>query len=110
MATKLWVDERDNPGYNYDTDPNAQPGTFHYTQVVWADSNKLGCASQLCGNDMGTLIVCVYAPGGNFNFQTSSDMYKVISLTTSKPALGSVQLCHIICICRCVDIRKPLSS
>ncbi|KAM5287888.1 glioma pathogenesis-related protein 1 [Ctenodactylus gundi] len=45
----------------------------HYTQVVWANSYKVGCAVQLCprvagfeGLSNGALFVCDYGPPGNF--------------------------------------------
>jgi hypothetical protein len=37
--------------------------TGHFTQLVWAASQKLGCASATC--DGGTLWVCRYDPPGN---------------------------------------------
>ncbi|CAJ1055613.1 glioma pathogenesis-related protein 1 [Xyrichtys novacula] len=48
----------------------------HYTQVVWASSNKVGCAAHLCPNGVqesgfgakaGVIFVCNYAPSGNVN-------------------------------------------
>ncbi len=36
----------------------------HYTQVVWADSRKLGCAMASCGS--AQVWVCNYDPPGNF--------------------------------------------
>ncbi|KAL0611454.1 Glioma pathogenesis-related protein 1 [Plecturocebus cupreus] len=45
----------------------------HYTQVVWADSYKVGCAVQFCprvsGFDTlsnGAHFICNYGPGGNY--------------------------------------------
>ncbi|XP_056135328.1 C-type lectin domain family 18 member A-like [Lampris incognitus] len=40
----------------------------HYTQLVWATSSQVGCASQVCLNeqDPWELFVCAYAPGGNW--------------------------------------------
>ncbi|XP_044060150.1 C-type lectin domain family 18 member A-like isoform X2 [Siniperca chuatsi] len=40
----------------------------HYTQLVWATSSNVGCASQLClrGGDLWELFVCAYYPGGNW--------------------------------------------
>ncbi|XP_066276570.1 GLIPR1-like protein 1 isoform X2 [Branchiostoma lanceolatum] len=44
----------------------------HYTQVVWATSNKLGCGWKLCGTlatvnwNNANLVVCNYAAAGNF--------------------------------------------
>ncbi|XP_019631967.1 PREDICTED: peptidase inhibitor 16-like [Branchiostoma belcheri] len=47
----------------------------HYTQVVWASSNKLGCGMKLCSTlatvnwNNANLVVCNYAPAGNFRGQ-----------------------------------------
>uniref|UniRef100_A0A3Q3LLJ1 EGF-like domain-containing protein n=1 Tax=Labrus bergylta TaxID=56723 RepID=A0A3Q3LLJ1_9LABR len=42
----------------------------HYTQVlmVWATSNQVGCATQLClrEGDLREMFVCAYFPGGNW--------------------------------------------
>ncbi|XP_049638837.1 GLIPR1-like protein 1 [Suncus etruscus] len=41
----------------------------HYTQVVWAASNRVGCAVSTCSstNSLNNLIfVCNYGPAGNF--------------------------------------------
>ena len=53
----------------------SNPGTGHYTQVVWADTEELGCGMVYYQGDSyyETLIVCNYAKGGNF---LGSEMYK----------------------------------
>ena len=42
----------------------------HYTQIVWADTNLVGCAKFVatdnCNGDSGTYFICNYAPGGNY--------------------------------------------
>lgn len=39
----------------------------HFTQIVWRDSTRVGCALQHCHkHQMGMLIVCEYDPPGNF--------------------------------------------
>ncbi|GAY31911.1 hypothetical protein CUMW_280820, partial [Citrus unshiu] len=48
-AVKLWV-ERDQR---------------HYTQVVWHNSVRLGCARVKCNNNRGTFVICSYDPPGN---------------------------------------------
>ncbi len=56
--------------YDYEAnrcDPGEQCG--HYTQVVWRDSTKIGCAVQACdiaGFGAGDLWVCEYDPPGNW--------------------------------------------
>jgi uncharacterized protein YkwD len=57
-----------NPGYS--------PSTGHATQVLWKDSQRLGCAVQAClnGLNMGwgpdsSIVVCRYYPPGNVLYQ-----------------------------------------
>ncbi|XP_069030225.1 C-type lectin domain family 18 member A-like [Embiotoca jacksoni] len=40
----------------------------HYTQLVWATSSQVGCASQRClrNGDLCETFVCAYYPGGNW--------------------------------------------
>jgi pathogenesis-related protein 1 len=70
-AVDSWASE----AADYDYEGNSCDGTCgHYTQVVWADSTKLGCAFDVCdsgspfGSDFPTwnFIVCDYDPPGNF--------------------------------------------
>ena len=63
-AVSMWVDEKAFYDYSSNT---CQPGKVcgHYTQVVWSDSLRLGCAKVRC-NTGGTLISCNYDPPGNF--------------------------------------------
>ncbi|PIA24817.1 hypothetical protein AQUCO_22900002v1 [Aquilegia coerulea] len=61
-AVNLWVNERQF--YNYNTN-SCNGGTCgHYTQVVWRNSVRLGCAKARCNNG-GTVISCNYDPAGN---------------------------------------------
>jgi len=40
----------------------------HYTQLVWANTTRLGCGRAKCENVKYTNnVVCNYAPGGNYN-------------------------------------------
>ncbi|XWS40348.1 hypothetical protein CRYUN_Cryun18bG0133300 [Craigia yunnanensis] len=63
-AVTMWVNEKAD--YNYDSN-SCGPGKVcgHYTQVVWRDSVRLGCAKVRCSNG-GTFIGCNYDPPGNF--------------------------------------------
>lgn len=64
-AVKLWVDEKVN--YNYDTNTCAAGKVCgHYTQVVWRNSVRLGCARVLCNNGNWWFITCSYDPPGNY--------------------------------------------
>ena len=62
-AVKLWVDEK--PKYNYNSNSCVGGECRHYTQVVWRNSVRLGCAKAKCNNG-GTIISCNYDPRGNY--------------------------------------------
>lgn len=65
-AVKLWNDEK----ADYDYESNTCSAVCgHYTQVVWADSKKVGCATVTYRhNGMRHQVwVCQYDPAGNFN-------------------------------------------
>ncbi|KAK7132757.1 hypothetical protein R3I93_019102 [Phoxinus phoxinus] len=75
-ATKAMVDWF-GENVDYDYEKNVCPVDKmcgHYTQMVWADSNKIGCATHLCDTLEGldfkaTILVCDYYPRGNFDGQ-----------------------------------------
>ena len=75
-ATGLWAAEVSD--YTYASNSCA-PGKVcgHYTQLVWANTRRVGCAVQLCPTVTGLpsftnaqLVVCDYNPAGNFIGQT----------------------------------------
>ncbi|KAJ3695378.1 hypothetical protein LUZ60_000755 [Juncus effusus] len=60
-----WVVEKKN--YDYETnkcDEGCMCG--HYTQVVWRNTTRLGCAMVPCYGNKGTFVVCSYDPPGNY--------------------------------------------
>ncbi|XP_022952868.1 pathogenesis-related protein 1-like [Cucurbita moschata] len=63
-AVRMWVDEKQfyNPSAN-----TCAAGRVcgHYTQVVWRNSVRIGCAKVRCTNNRGTFIICNYDPRGN---------------------------------------------
>lgn len=72
IAVKSWGDEGEY--YNYNNN-SCQKGKQcgHYTQVVWANSDKVGCAINTCDKldgsgfpSGGTFVVCQYSPPGNY--------------------------------------------
>ncbi len=67
QAVELWVSEQSN--YNYANNTcNGVCG--HYTQVVWRDTQEIGCAVGNCPNlQFPNAIVCDYGPGGNVGGQ-----------------------------------------
>ncbi|KAJ4823029.1 hypothetical protein Tsubulata_009239 [Turnera subulata] len=63
-AVQMWVGEK--AFYDYGSNSCAageQCG--HYTQVVWRNSERVGCAKVRC-NSGGTFIICSYDPRGNY--------------------------------------------
>ncbi|XP_055047255.2 GLIPR1-like protein 1 [Misgurnus anguillicaudatus] len=69
-AIQSWVNE--DQYYNYKSN-GCSKVCGHYTQVVWADSYKVGCAAQACQNGVaefssapGIIFVCNYATAGNY--------------------------------------------
>jgi hypothetical protein len=65
---------------------NPKRVTGHFTQVVWRESTKLGCARNTCslGGNTGTLWACEYDPPGNFNV----DQPGVLDRNVPKPLQG----------------------
>ena len=59
-----WYDEIDF--YNYEKN-SCKKGEMcgHYTQVVWKNTKKVGCAAFVCG-DKSQVWVCQYSPAGNY--------------------------------------------
>ena len=61
LATDLWYAEVNDPGYDFEMPGFHQnPGTGHFTQIVWKDTKKVGCGVA------GSFAVCRYQPAGNF--------------------------------------------
>ncbi|KAI3715920.1 hypothetical protein L6452_22913 [Arctium lappa] len=63
-AVDLWVGEKADYDYNSNT---CAPGKVcgHYTQVVWRNSVRLGCARVQCNNG-AWFVTCNYDPPGNY--------------------------------------------
>lgn len=58
------------PYYNNPSPPSGGPEYLHFTQVVWKESQSVGCASVYCqpntilGSSYGWYTVCNYFPAG----------------------------------------------
>jgi len=61
-AVNMWAAEAAR--YTYSPSYVFESVTGHYTQIVWRDSTRIGCASADCGRS--SVIVCRYSPPGNF--------------------------------------------
>lgn len=79
-ATDAWYDEIQY--YNY-SDPQYSEKTGHFTQVVWKDSQKLGCAIRNCNNEWTFYFVCEYDPPGNYLGEFSFEVMPLISSLSS---------------------------
>ena len=65
-AVDSWMSE----AKDYDYASNNISAAGHYTQVVWRDSVRIGCAIVNCpGVKFSNTILCDYAPGGNITNQ-----------------------------------------
>jgi len=65
-AVNSWMSEQKD----YDYASNNISAAGHYTQVVWRNSVRIGCAIVNCpGVKFGNTILCDYAPGGNITNQ-----------------------------------------
>ncbi|XP_011658861.1 basic form of pathogenesis-related protein 1 [Cucumis sativus] len=64
-AVEMWVNEKEFYDYGSNTCA-ASRVCGHYTQVVWRNSVRIGCAKVICTNNGGTFITCNYDPPGNF--------------------------------------------
>jgi len=86
-ATQNWFDEVSDPGFHSSGIERYRfdHGTGHYTQVVWADSEELGCGMVYYkdGSWFTSLVVCNYAPAGNFR---DSSIYQVGQACSKCPA------------------------
>lgn len=60
-AILAWIEE--SQYYDFST-RKCKKVCGHYTQIVWADSYKIGCAVQLCPR--GANFICNYGPAGNY--------------------------------------------
>jgi len=107
-SVQNWYNEVDGsnsdascPGVKFDSsniDPYQQSSAFchgHYTQVVWAESEEVGCGVvQFQEANEETVLVCNYAPGGNFNNFVNgvdiSSVYELGSAGSACEAMGYV--------------------
>jgi len=65
MVVDSWGSEK--AYYNY-ADNSCKEGEMcgHYTQVVWRDTQQVGCAVAVCENTRQQVWVCQYLPAGNW--------------------------------------------
>ncbi|TVU28883.1 hypothetical protein EJB05_20419, partial [Eragrostis curvula] len=64
QAVGAWLSER--PRYNYWSNSCNGGMCGHYTQIMWRNTRRVGCAMVTCYNGRGTFITCNYDPPGNY--------------------------------------------
>ena len=77
-VVKAWTDEE--KWYNYRSnscEPGKQCG--HYTQIVWQNTTKVGCAMKVCA-DKSQSWVCSYDPAGNYVGQRPYSAHTQVSM------------------------------
>jgi len=77
-----WYNEIDDYDYN---NPGYSDDTGHFTQVVWKNTERIGCAynTKPCsmnvnGHEFNRVYVCQYSPAGNFPGQFEANVKPLI--------------------------------
>lgn len=70
-AVNAWYDEIELYDYN---DPSFAYTTGHFTQLVWKNTTRVGCAYKDCGPYYGQYTVCQYYPPGNWAGQFADNV------------------------------------
>ena len=68
---KMWYDEVSMYSFKY---PESNSGAGHFTQMVWKNSNQLGCGIAI-DSDNQVIIVCNYYPQGNWGGENSRNVF-----------------------------------
>ncbi|XP_062079773.1 pathogenesis-related protein PR-1-like [Humulus lupulus] len=65
QAVSAWIDER--KWYKYGSNSCARGQICgHYTQIVWRQTKRIGCARVDCVGGKGVFMICNYDPPGNY--------------------------------------------
>ena len=71
--TDMWYNEIYDPGYNYGDDWT--PGAGHFTQLVWAGSEAIGCGIGVTSSGDTFYGVAQYSPAGNVIGQFADNVF-----------------------------------
>nr|QBH70087.1 CreCAP-ShK1 [Colubraria reticulata] len=98
-GTTMWFNEK----YRYIWEnQDCGPDNCHYTQMVWAKTAKIGCASTVCHplrntnwNEQAWFLVCRYYPGGNYIGQDPYTRGRTECSTCPTPSVCNNGLCKL---------------
>ena len=79
QATDAWYEEVSD--YDF-SNPGYKSGIGHFTQLVWKDSQQLGCGVG-CGSNNYCFVTCNYYPAGNYLNQFASNVFPIAGGSTS---------------------------
>ncbi|KAL9242257.1 hypothetical protein vseg_016276 [Gypsophila vaccaria] len=65
FAVQNWVIEKKWYDY-YSNSCRYEEDCGHYTQIVWRNTRRVGCAKAICFGGLGVFITCNYDPPGNY--------------------------------------------
>lgn len=79
--------------YNFDRPTGFSMSTGHFTQLVWKNTNSVGCGRVDCDNSAtdgasGWLVVCEYWPAGNVIGDFKNQVQKQIKGANDSGGLG----------------------
>jgi len=66
-VAELWISEQEYFDFNKRICKTDVDSCGHYTQIIWRDTKKVGCAMVQCGDEQ--VWVCQYEPAGNVLFK-----------------------------------------
>ncbi|CAG7718768.1 unnamed protein product [Allacma fusca] len=72
-AYDSWFSEGDD--YNYYTGKSYGGVVGHFTQILWRESQELGCATSQNTWQQSTVVVCLYNPPGNYIGQETQNVF-----------------------------------
>ena len=84
-----WYDERGSYDYR---NPGFDSKTGHFTQMVWKDTERLGCAISTCtgaGAEARQVYVCNYEPPGNYLDEFADNVLPPDAALNTSDASGS---------------------
>ena len=68
-----WCSEKEYFNFSTRTCNGSWDLCGHYTQVIWKNTSKVGCAVVKCGDE--EIWVCQYSPSGNINVSNKAPAY-----------------------------------